>query len=171
MWVNEGKARKIPNTITESELLEIVNHTDKKHHKLAFLLGFYNCLRVSEVVKLRKEDVDDGRKLLLIRQAKGNKDRNIPIAKEVYRFVKYIPIPCGVRALEIIFKQKGKEILNKDVHFHSLRHSGATHYLNVKKWDIRQVQVFLGHSNISTTQIYTHVSPADLTKLMWGDEK
>ena len=171
MWRSEGASRKIPITITENELIDIVKHTERKHHRLAFMLGFYNCLRVSEVVKLQKEDVDDGRKLLQIRQAKGNKDRNIPIAREVYKYVKYLPIPCGIRALEMMIKQKGKEVLNKDIHFHSLRHSGATHYLNVKKWDIRQVQVFLGHSNISTTQIYTHVNPADLSKLMWGDEK
>ena len=45
--------------------------------------------------------------------------------------------------------------------------SGATHYLNEKKWDVRYVQQFLGHSNLNTTQIYTHVSPQNLMDKMW----
>jgi len=127
-------------------------------------------MRVSEVVKLRLMDVDKPRRLIHIKQAKGGKDRNIPIAPEVMRALKYLPIKCGVRALQIAFKNHAKKILDKELHFHSLRHSGATYYLNVQKWNTRQVQMFLGHSNLQTTQIYTHVTPKDLIEQMWGKE-
>ena len=166
------KAERIPETITEQEFSEILK--DKKlkgHHKLAFALGFYNCLRISEIVNLKQENIDWNRKLLLIKEAKGKKDRNIPISISIPKRLtdKYIPIKCGVRALEIIFKKKSKEILKRDLHFHSLRHSGATHKLNIQKWDSRALQQYLGHSSLNTTQIYLKVTPEDLIKLEWGE--
>lgn len=162
--------KKIPETITEEELIKILNATKKPHHKFAFALGFYQAMRVSEIVKLRPEDIDYDQKIIKIKGSKGGRDRHIPIAPQVIKGLKkYIPIKCGVRALEIAFKKKAKEVLNKDLKFHTLRHSGATYYLNEKKWNIRQVQYFLGHKNIQTTQIYTHVKPSDLVALMWGE--
>jgi len=171
------KGLKIPEVIQEEELVKILSKTRKNNHKLAFILGFYQCMRVSEVVKQQPEHVDKQQHLIMIKQAKGNKDRNIPIIKplkinerSVLNALKYLPVGCGARALQYSFKQKAKEVLNKDLHFHTLRHSGATWLLNKKKWDIRQVQIFLGHSKIQTTEIYTHVSPQDLVNLEWEGE-
>ncbi len=165
-------SRKLPETLTEAEFKKIFDATKKTHHRLAFALGFYQGLRVSEVVKLLPEDVDWQQRIIRIKQAKGSKDRNIPIAPEMVRVLKHdLPIKCGIRALEIKFKEKAKEVLNRDMHFHELRHSSGTHYLNVKKWDVRHVQMFLGHANLNTTQIYTHVSPTQLVELMWGETK
>jgi integrase len=161
--------RIIPETITEEEFILILKATTNKQHKIAFCLGFYEGMRVSEVVNLQKENIDYGQKILRIKKAKGEKDRNIPIAPEVLYGLKHIPLTIGIRALQIAFKNKAKKILNKDLHFHTLRHSSATHYLNKKKWNIRQVQTFLGHSKIQTTEIYTHVKPTDLINKMWND--
>ena len=160
-------SRKIPDTITEEELIKILQVTKKQHHKLAFVLGFYQAMRVSEVVKLQQENIDRGRKLIMIKDAKGSKDRNIPISPKIIRGLRGLPVKCGIRALEIAFKKKAKKALDRDLHFHTLRHSGATYYHTVKKWDIRQVQVFLGHADISSTQIYTHISPEGLIEKMW----
>ncbi len=55
----------------------------------------------------------------------------------------------------------------KDLHFHSLRHSGITHYLTKKKWSSLEVQRLAGHSKIATTLIYTHINPQDLVNRMW----
>lgn len=158
----------LPTIITEEELIKILKATKKQHHKLAFALGFYECMRISEVVKLQPEDVDKNLKLLHLIQAKGHKDRNIPIAKEVWNGLKHLPIKCGIRALQIAFKNQCKKVLNKpELHFHTLRHSGITHYLVKKKWSSLEVQRMAGHSRITTTQIYTHINPEDLVNRMW----
>lgn len=161
------KGIKLPEVITEEELIKIRDATKKPYQRLAFALGFYNCMRVSEVIKLQPEDIDRALKLIWIKQSKGHKDRKIPIAPEVMNLLKHLPIKCGVRALQIAFKNKCKEILNKDLHFHTLRHSGITHYVTKKKWNALEVQRLAGHSKIATTMIYTHINPQDLVNRMW----
>ena len=162
-------ALELPEIITEEELIKILEKTKKPHHKLAFALGFYECMRVSEVVNLKPEDINYQLRIIWIKQGKGKKDRQIPIAPEVMKGLKHLPIKCKVRALQFKFKEKGKEALNKDLHFHILRHSGITHYLTKKKWNSLEVQRMAGHSKISTTQIYTHINPQDLVSRMWGE--
>jgi len=170
------RGRKIPNVIMEEDLIKIVEATINPKHKLSFLLGFYQALRISEVVNLKPENIDKQSHTIHVKQGKGNKDRDIPIIKPLkinpnsYLYaLNKLPVGLGVRALEIAFKQKAKDILNKDLHFHTLRHSGATWLLNKKGWGIRQVQRFLGHSKLSTTEIYTHVNPQDLINLEWDE--
>ncbi len=160
-------SRKIPETITEKEFLVLLGKTTNKKKKLAYSLGFYQGLRISEVIKLQKENIDYGRKLILIKQAKGNKDRNIPIMPQMMIGLKHLPVGGGVRALQMSFKKISLMVLNKDLHFHCLRHSCATWLLNEKKWDLRYVQRFLGHSRVDTTMIYTHVNPTDLVNKAW----
>lgn len=169
-------ARKIPETITEDELIKIVKATKKKKHRLAFMLGFYQAMRVSEVVNLQKNNIQYDRNYIEIKNAKGSKDRDIPIIKplllkdNVMKLgLKHLPIGIGKRGLQLAFKKAGIKTLGKDLHFHTLRHSGATWLMNKKKWDIRQVQVFLGHSKISTTEIYAHVGAEALVELEWGE--
>jgi len=163
-------SRKLPETITEIEFIQIYKKIIQKHHKTAFLLGFYGCMRISEIVNLRPEDIDKGQHLIRIKQGKGKKDRNIPIPPQIStKALSNIPIKCGVRALEIAFKRYSRQTLGKDLHFHTLRHSGATHLLN-KGWDIRHIQQLLGHSRLDTTAIYTHVSPKVLVDKMYKDD-
>jgi len=161
-------SRKIPETITEEEFKQIIRVVKKPKRKLAYMLGFYQCMRISEVVSLKRLDIDKNRRLIKIKDSKGGKDRNIPIAPEVIKGLKHLPIEVTPRAIQISFRKISQEILGKSLKFHSLRHSGATHYLNVKKWNLRQVQRFLGHSRIATTEIYTHVNDDDLQEVMWG---
>jgi integrase len=166
--------KKLPETITEEEFVTLLKEVRKNHHRAAFILGFYQGMRISEVVNLTQENIRVNEKLLLIKDSKGGKDRHIPILKPtklgeqtVIRALKEVPISCGVRALQIAFKNYSKKALNRDLHFHTLRHGCATWLLNVKKWDPRQTQRFLGHSRLDTTMIYTHVSPQDLVDLEW----
>ena len=161
------KPRKIPEVITQEELIQLMKVESKLKYRYAYALGFYECLRVSEVIHLDKLHIDKNMRILHIKEAKGHKDRDIPIAPEVMKGLKLIPIDCSIRTLQRNFKQTGIKALNKNLHFHILRHSGITYYLNKKKWDIRQLQRLAGHSKISTTEIYAHVNPEDLVNKMW----
>jgi len=163
------KGRKLPKVITIEEFNKIIEQTKKLEHKLAFKLGFLCGLRISEVLKLEKKDIDKGRGYLFIRQAKGKKDRYVPIAKPLIRDLKNIPIKIKRRALQHAISKISEEAINKRIHFHTLRHSGATFYLN-SGMNLREVQQLLGHSRIDTTTIYTHISPSDLKdkfKALW----
>ena len=165
------KGLKLPEVLTEEELIKILQAVKKPKTKLAFALGFYECMRISEVIKLKPEDADYNLKLLWIKQAKGSKDRKLPIAPEVIKGLKHLPIKVGARALQISFKKICKKIIGKDLHFHSLRHSGITFYLTKKGWSSLEVQRMAGHSKITTTQIYAHINPQDLVNRMWEDKK
>ena len=161
--------RKLPRIITLEEFDKILEKTKKPEHKLAFKLGFLCGLRISEVLKLEKKDIEKSRGYLFIRQAKGKKDRYVPIAKPLIRDLKHIPIKIKRRALQHAINKISKETLDKKIHFHTLRHSGATFYLN-QGMNLREVQQLLGHSRIDTTTIYTHISPSDLQnkfKALW----
>lgn len=174
--------QKLPEVITEEEFIKIINSTKNKKYILAFSLGFYQCLRISEVACLRPEHVNKEQKLLLIkgsdiskgkRGAKRGKDRNIPIAPELIKGLKYLPVgsdkakDSGVRSLQYAFKKISKKSLGKELNFHCLRHSGITHYLTKKKWTSLEVQRLAGHSKVSITEIYTHIRPEHLVERMW----
>lgn len=165
--------QKLFNTITEEDLVKIVKATKLPKYKLAFMLGFYQCMRVSEIAKLREENIDKNLKLLYIKQAKGHKDRNIPISPEVFSKLRYLPCGSdkakdfGIRAIQYAFSVATKKALGKKLNIHILRHSGITHYLTKKKWNTMQVQRLAGHSKSAITEIYTHIRPEDLVERMW----
>jgi len=165
--------RQLPKTISHEEFLKILSKEKRKDFKISFILGLYQCLRVSEIKNLKPTDIDQQRGFIHILGGKGQKDRDVPLMKPTELALrwgkKHLPIKCSIRTLQRAFKKAGKDILNKDLNFHMLRHSGATSYLNgditKKKVDVRHVQVLLGHTQISTTEIYTHVTPDSLKKI------
>jgi len=176
--------RKIPITITEEELILILNAEEDIKKRLCYAIMFYQAMRVGEVISLGPEHIDRQSLMIHIKEAKGMKDRDVPIAlffakpgeqrasglRGLSIKLSSLPINYSIRTIERSLKALSLKVLNKDIHPHSLRHSGASHYLNKKKWDIRQLQRFLGHSKITTTEIYTHVSPQDLFNKMWEDD-
>ena len=148
---------KLPVVITATDFAQILKYTKKPKHRLAFKLAMLCGLRVSEVVNLKSEDIDFERNYIFVRAGKGEKDRYIPIPKPLLKDLKNLPVNLKVRALEYAIKRIAKKAINKDIHFHTLRHSAATFWLS-QGMDIRQIQVLLGHSSLNTTMIYTHVS-------------
>lgn len=149
----------------------------------AILETMYACgLRVSEVCTLQISDVelDTG---ILTCKGKGNKTRKVPIGKSAVEWLKsYLVLRKKKENIEMqnlfvsiygrpisrqdvfhLIKECGEKIGRDDISPHTLRHSFATHLVQ-NSADIRSVQQMLGHADISTTQIYTHITDQHLRK-------
>jgi site-specific recombinase XerD len=146
----------------------------------------YACgLRVGELLAIRVEDIDGGRKQLHIRRSKGHKDRMIPLSDSslyelrshyrVYRPKKYLfegkgrtkdeIVTYRASSVRAIFKRAVKAAdIKKNVRLHSLRHSYATHLLE-HGINLRYIHVLPGHNSSKTTEIYNHVSRNKLDHL------
>ncbi len=171
--------KKIPEYIFESNINELLNVTialDKRidaRNKLIIYLLLDSGLRVSELVNIKLEDIDFKERSIRV-LGKGNKERFVFFTtytldmmvnwlnylKEIsftnYLFVNYKGEKLTVRSIQNIIKKSGEKI-GLDLHPHLLRHTFATELLN-NGADLRMIQELLGHENLDTTQIYTHVS-------------
>jgi len=181
------KSPKVPKSLPKSlrqeevkRLLNVVPPT-RRRDRLIVLLLYTSGLRVSELCNLKIKDLDFNRSLLIVRGGKGAKDRVVPIPQGVMEQIKAY-LDGRDDDSEYLFvedrrKEKGK-ISPKTVWYlikkygeragfkvtpHMLRHSFATHMLE-NGVDIRAIQEFLGHSSLSTTQIYTRVTVEHLRK-------
>ena len=161
-------AKKLPVAIDEEEFTELIKHTKKAHHRLAFLLGFASGLRVSEITKLEPRDVILNERKIFIRQAKGSKDRIVPVPIGFKtKQLDLLPIKCSIRALQIAFKRAAKSSglleTKPTAHFHSLRHGFASNAVK-KGIPLHDVRTLMGHSNISTTNVYLELNPTQALK-------
>ena len=155
--------RKLPAYMNDEEFIALLKCVRKRHHKLAYILAYNSGLRVGEVCKLQPENVDMASKRIFIRDAKGGKDRVVPLPKGFpASYLKELPLKCKVRALQTAFKTAMKKagIQKSSLHFHSLRHSFALRAME-RGIPLNQIQVLLGHKNISTTSIYLNINPKD----------
>ena len=175
------KETRIPAVLTKEEIKKFMESFQNKKSKLIVSL-IYSCgFRVSELLNLKVNDMDFNEKIGQIKQAKGKKDRifNIPsfLLENLKEQVKnqkkdnqeyLFTGPKGKltdRNIQKIVRVAAKRAgIEKEVHTHTLRHSFATHLLE-DGVDIRKIQLLLGHSDISTTQIYSHVSTEELKKI------
>jgi integrase/recombinase XerD len=160
---SENRRRKLPSYMNEDEYNRLISLVKKDHHRLAFNLAYNSGLRVGEVVKLKPEEIDIKGKRIFIKDSKWGKDRVVPLPKGFpAKYIKLIPLKCGIRALEIAFKNYVKKsgVPKPDLHFHSLRHSFAIKCME-KGIPLNQIQVLLGHENISTTSVYLKINPKD----------
>lgn len=185
LWIEKlsmsKEAKKLPSVLSQSEVQQLIWSYTNLKHKLMIQLSYGCGLRVSEVVALRTKDIDFDRHVLIVRWWKWNKDRQIPLPYTLHSELQALLQINNANdfifeserwgwltttTLQKIFHQWCKRIgIKKDVTFHSLRHSFATHLLE-QGTDIRYVQTLLGHANIRTTQIYTHVMQPALDKII-----
>lgn len=155
---------------------------DNIKHKAILMIAYSSGLRVSEVVKLKAEDIDSKRMLIHIKGAKGRKDRYTLLSETVLETLraywrKYRPQKwlfegaregryLSTRTADKIFVNACEKAgIKKEVSFHTLRHSFATHLLEGGT-DLRYIQELLGHTHSKTTEIYTHVSTKSLGKIV-----
>ena len=181
--------KNLPNILTEDEVLNLLDiklidnfsYRNKSMLELMYATG----LRVSELINLKLEDIDLSQDIIRT-FGKGSKERTIPIgdyAKEYLEkyIYEYRESMLKKECSEYVFlNNHGKQITRqgffkivkkianekgivKDLSPHTLRHSFASHLLKYGA-DLRTIQELLGHSDISTTQIYTHITNEELKK-------
>jgi site-specific recombinase XerD len=180
--------RKIPETLSTDSFEAIINNLLKKEEKekkllliAIFELLYGSALRVSELCSLNYGDVDFSSGLLKVK-GKGSKERLVPIGKKALTAITNYIETTGVKKNDspLFIAKSGKRIYPRIVQKyvkeniqpvsdirkkspHVLRHSAATHMLD-NGADLLGVKEILGHENLSTTQIYTHVSIERLKK-------
>jgi len=170
------KVNKLPTFFSQEEVRNLLNATENLKHK-AILTIIYSCgLRLSELINLKITDIKSENDLLLIRQSKGNKDRIVALPDKLLLLLReyykvYQPKDFlfegakgnqySERSVQLILKNAMNKagVLSKGS-VHTLRHSYATHLIK-SGIDVRVVQELLGHNDIRTTMIYTHITDID----------
>ena len=176
------KSIQLPKVLSKEEMIRLIRSIDNVKHKTMIMLGYGCGLRVSEITGLTPTDVDEDRRLLLIKRGKGKKDRVVSLSpvmivmireyKKEYAPEKYLfegqkkNSPYSIRSLESIIKTaKQKAGISKSGSMHMLRHSFATHLIE-KGTDVVFIQKLLGHNDIKTTLRYLHVSNKDMLNIL-----
>jgi integrase/recombinase XerD len=176
------RERKLPVVLSRAELVRFFRAIDDFRYLVLLLVIYSAGLRLGEAVRLRLSDIDSGRMLIRVRQAKGRRDRYVPLSpfilellRDYYRRIRprheYLfsatrdprqhlseasvqKYVCGVSR---------RAAIGKSVSTHTLRHCFATHLME-QGTSTRVIQILLGHASSKTTETYTHVSPQTLTR-------
>ena len=181
----------LPTTLTVEEAELILNSPDDTKaielRDKAMLFALYATgMRISELVNLAMHNIDLTRGSVQV-VGKGGKERLIPLTERSVKIIeKYLlesreKLSKGKDHIHVFVSTHGKRItrhsfwhrikiyinrvgISKDVHPHTLRHAFATHMLN-NGADLRSVQMLLGHTDLSTTQIYTHIAQTEMQNM------
>lgn len=175
------REHRLPNILSKEEVKAIIEAPINLKHRM-MLMTIYACgLRRGELINLQPSDIQSQRNILMIRQAKGRKDRIVPIpaflVEQLRQYYKYYKPKkylfegqtpgemYSSRSLQLVMKNACRIAgIRKPVTLHWLRHSYATHLLE-RGTDVRFIQELLGHQNTKTTMIYTHVSQRSLNEI------
>jgi site-specific recombinase XerD len=169
------KEKKLPRVIDSKILKAKILAIPNIKHRAILALAYSDGLRVSEILNLKLTDIDSQRMLILIKNAKGRKDRFVPLSKsildllriyfksyrpEVYLFNGQYGGQYSASSCNAIIKK----YIDPNTHMHILRHSCFTHLME-QGTDLRIIQSIAGHTSSKTTEIYTHVSNQFLNQI------
>jgi integrase/recombinase XerD len=174
----------LPAFFNQDEITAIINATQNIKHKAMLMLAYSSGMRVSEVVAMETKNIDSKRMCILIKRAKGKKDRMAALSpvllimlreywnvyqpkKDGYLFAgQAAGEPYSTRSLQLILESaKNKAGILKPGSVHALRHSFATHLLD-KGTDVTMIMKLLGHNDIKTTLRYLHVTNRDMLQIV-----
>jgi site-specific recombinase XerD len=167
--------KKLPRVIDGEYIKSQLSKIENIKHKAILTLTYSVGLRVSEIVNLKIEDIDSKRMLIHIKNAKGRKDRIVPLSQTVLEllreyFKEYKPKEYlfngqyGGKYSTGSCQKIYKRYIDQSSSIHTLRHSSFTNLLE-SGTDLRIIQKIAGHSSSKTTEIYTHVSNQLLSKV------
>ena len=177
--ISPKQEKYLPASMSESEVEKLLNSPDaskeiEQRDKAMIEMLYATGVRISELVNLKITDIDMNRSVIKV-MGKGSKERLIPFGESASEALfNYLKIRKDSSSKEVFISNRGKKIsrvafwqrikvyllrenLKISISPHTLRHAFATHLLN-RGADLRSVQLLLGHSDLSTTQIYTHIA-------------
>ncbi len=167
--------KTLPTVLTKEEVAGLIDAIKNPKHKIMAKLIYSAGLRVSELVHLKRKDLELDKNLGWVRKGKGNKDRLFIIAESIkhelaaHMSAENIPYESWmfkgqkhghltVKAVQNIIKDAAKKAgIEKNVHPHTLRHSFATHLIE-NGYDVASIQSLLGHNSSETTMVYLHAA-------------
>ncbi|TMM53189.1 integrase [Maribacter algarum] len=174
------KSRYLPIVLSQREVISLLQCTSNLKHRTILAILYSSGLRVGEIINLNLSDIDIQRKQIAIRQAKGRKDRYVPLAESILPLlINYLNTykpkvffiegnsdnrysASSIRAF--LKKACLTAGIKKPITPHTLRHSYATHLIE-DGVGIRHIQELLGHTKPETTMIYTHIAKKDLLSI------
>jgi site-specific recombinase XerD len=167
--------KKLPRVIDGETIKDRLSKIENKKHRSILTLTYSVGLRVSEVINIKIEDIDSKRMLIHIKNAKGRKDRVLPLSQNVLNLLReywkefkptnYLFNGKPGEKYSVASCQKiYKKYIDENSSIHTLRHSAFTNLLE-NGTDLRIIQKMAGHSSSKTTEIYTHVSNHLLNKV------
>lgn len=172
------KTRILPEVLSKSEVSRIIDATADIKQRLILMTAYSAGLRVSEVANLKVRHIDSAQMVIRVEQGKGRKDRYTLLSKRlleelrtywtVYRptdwlfFSKERHLPMCIASMQRIYRKAKKAAgITKGGGIHCLRHCFATHLMEAG-YDVRKIQVLMGHRSLSTTMVYLHVARSGL---------
>lgn len=175
------KKNKLPIVLSVDEIGRIIHCASNVKHKAILCLMYSTGIRVGEVINLKISDIDSSRMIINIRDAKGGKDRQVPLDKTLlellriywlqYKLREYIfngqnSLQYSARSISK-FLQKYADMakIKKRVYPHLIRHCSFTHLVE-NETDINLIQRIAGHNNVKTTNIYLHISHNYISKII-----
>jgi integrase/recombinase XerD len=178
----QKRKRHLPQTLSEKEVAALLEAEPNLKHRVILMTLYSGGLRLQEAIQLRPADIDSAGMRIRIRAGKGGKERFVMLSSALLDalrdyFREYRPEewlfyghtkaePIHPRSVQRLIKQAASAAgIRSRVTPHMLRHSFATHLLD-RGTNLRYIQELLGHRNIGTTMIYTHVSRRMLTEVV-----
>jgi integrase/recombinase XerD len=175
------KPRRLPEVLSNEEVIRLVNAPDNIKHRVILMATYSAGLRISEVAGLKPEHIDSSRMMIRVEEGKGKKDRYTILSQSLLENLRLywkackpdiwlFPAPNPARHISagtvgrIYNKAKEKAGITKGKGIHTLRHCFGTHLLEAG-YDIRKIQVIMGHKSLSTTMIYLHVTQKHISTI------
>ncbi|MEK6904809.1 MAG: tyrosine-type recombinase/integrase [Nanoarchaeota archaeon] len=169
---------KLPAVLNKEEVKSLFDVTFNLKHRLVLMLLYYSGMRLNELVNVQWDDFDFERGMIHLKITKGEKERVVFLHEKLKTLIQDFHLQnkglvfhsnlgkkYNQRSIQMIVRQAAEKAgITKKVTPHTLRHSFATHLLEGGA-DIRSIQALLGHKNLQTTQIYTHVANKNIQKL------
>ena len=176
------RPKSLPKVMSKGEVIQLFAQIKNSKHLVMLYLAYGSGLRSGEIINLKIHDLDFENQRIWVRSGKGNKDRLVPMPQSIVAMIRTYLLehkpsywlfegqkpsqPYSASSLSLVYRRaRTKTSLAKHYTLHSLRHSFATHLMD-SGTDLRLIKELLGHKDIKTTLIYTHITDKTIRRVL-----